>query len=163
MIILYVHAYLHVHACVLCTCTYIQTVLYINFMSSSLTPVVHVYMYMYMLWSTNSNFVFRISYRPILGICFIIINYCVQMTLVYFFPALSLSLSSLSSQYFMRHSSSVSLKVVLQDAHRMFEATPTDIHPKGLLEGFVPLTKETYPVFNKYPTFVVDYHVCTVL
>lgn len=28
-----------------------------------------------------------------------------------------------------------------------------------MLEQFVPLTKGTYPVFNRYPQFIVDYQV----
>jgi len=28
-----------------------------------------------------------------------------------------------------------------------------------MLESFVPLTKGTYPVFNRYPKFIVDYQV----
>ncbi len=62
-------------------------------------------------------------------------------------------------QYFVHHPSSVNLTIVLQDAYRMQEATPTDIHPKEVLGEFIPLTKGTYPVFNKYPEFIVDYQV----
>ena len=41
----------------------------------------------------------------------------------------------------------------------MHETTPTELHPEHLLEPFVPLTKGTYPLFNKYPKFIVDYQV----
>lgn len=39
------------------------------------------------------------------------------------------------------------------------ESTPDDVHPQNILEDYVPLTKGNYPVFNKYPTFIVDYQV----
>ena len=39
------------------------------------------------------------------------------------------------------------------------EATPHDIHPDKSLEEFSPLTVGQYPVFNKYPKFIVDYQV----
>ncbi|XP_052002824.1 TBC1 domain family member 31-like [Xyrauchen texanus] len=35
--------------------------------------------------------------------------------------------------------------------------TLTDIHPSSTLSDFEPLTQEQYPVFNKYPTFIVEY------
>lgn len=41
----------------------------------------------------------------------------------------------------------------------MHETTPTELHPEHLVEPFVPLTKGTYPIFNKYPKFIVDYQV----
>lgn len=41
----------------------------------------------------------------------------------------------------------------------MMAATPDDIHPKLLLDEFTPLTQGQYPVFNKYPKFIVDYQV----
>ena len=39
------------------------------------------------------------------------------------------------------------------------ETTDDEIHPRRLLEDFIPLTKGQYPVFNKYPKFIVDYQV----
>lgn len=59
----------------------------------------------------------------------------------------------------MRHQSTVNLKVVLQDAYRMQEATPPAIHPHKTLGDFVPLTSGTYPIFNKYPKYIVNYQV----
>ena len=48
--------------------------------------------------------------------------------------------------------------VVIREAYRMQETTPPEIHPEKLLGSLVPLTRGTYPVFNKYPKFIVDYH-----
>ena len=39
------------------------------------------------------------------------------------------------------------------------DATPESVHPRKLLTEFSPLTKGQYPVFNKYPKFIVDYQV----
>lgn len=47
----------------------------------------------------------------------------------------------------------------MKEAYRLIEATPEDIHPRGSLEDFKPLTVGQYPVFNKYPKFIVDYQV----
>ena len=49
--------------------------------------------------------------------------------------------------------------MVIKDAYRLYESTPDDIHPKHMLEEFAPLTKGQYPIFDKYPKFVVDYLV----
>ena len=47
--------------------------------------------------------------------------------------------------------------MVIREAYRMQETMPSDIHPEKLLGLLVPLTRGTYPVFNHYPKFVVDY------
>ena len=49
--------------------------------------------------------------------------------------------------------------VVINEAYRMQETTPSDIHPEKLLGSLVPLMKGTYPVFSRYPKFIVDYQV----
>lgn len=49
------------------------------------------------------------------------------------------------------------INVVIKEAYHLMEATPLDIHPQRMLDDFTPLTKGQYPVFNKYPTFIVDY------
>lgn len=48
---------------------------------------------------------------------------------------------------------------VIKEAYVMWETTPSKLHPRRQLEGFSPLTTDTYPVFSKYPSFVVDYQV----
>lgn len=62
-------------------------------------------------------------------------------------------------KYFFHHRNAVDLKQVLKDAYRIMDATPESIHPRKLLEEYKPLTKGQYPVFNKYPKFIVDYQV----
>ena len=63
------------------------------------------------------------------------------------------------TQYFFHHRSSLDIGAVIQEAYRLQQTTPPDIHPKRMLEPFAPLTRGTYPIFNKYPKFIVDYQV----
>ena len=48
---------------------------------------------------------------------------------------------------------------MIQEAYHLQKTTPTELHPERMLGPFEPLTKGTYPVFNKYPKFIVDYQV----
>ncbi|XP_074743410.1 TBC1 domain family member 31 isoform X2 [Strix uralensis] len=60
-------------------------------------------------------------------------------------------------EYFFHHRNNLDINVVIKEAYHLMEATPLDIHPQRMLDDFIPLTKGQYPVFNKYPTFIVDY------
>ncbi|XP_033626137.1 TBC1 domain family member 31-like [Asterias rubens] len=60
-------------------------------------------------------------------------------------------------KYFFHHRNAVHVGNVISEAYRLWEVTPDDIHPKRMLEEFKPLTKGQYPIFNKYPKFIVDY------
>ncbi|XP_071092006.1 TBC1 domain family member 31-like [Haliotis cracherodii] len=62
-------------------------------------------------------------------------------------------------KYFFHHRNAVDVKQVLKEAHRLMASTPADIHPRKSLEEFKPLTRGQYPVFNKFPKFIVDYQV----
>ncbi|WAR11356.1 TBC31-like protein [Mya arenaria] len=62
-------------------------------------------------------------------------------------------------RYFFHHRNAVDLKHVLREAYRIMDATPDNIHPRNTLDNFQPLTRGQYPVFNKYPKFIVDYQV----
>ncbi|NXF02482.1 TBC31 protein, partial [Smithornis capensis] len=64
-------------------------------------------------------------------------------------------------EYFFHHRNNLDINVVIKEAYRLMEATPLDIHPQRVLEDFTPLTKGQYPIFNKYPKFVVDYQAQT--
>ncbi|NWY92006.1 TBC31 protein, partial [Loxia curvirostra] len=60
-------------------------------------------------------------------------------------------------EYFFHHRNNVDINVVIKEAYHLMEATPLDIHPQHMLDDFTPLTKGQYPVFNKYPMFVMNY------
>ncbi|XP_038069604.1 TBC1 domain family member 31-like [Patiria miniata] len=60
-------------------------------------------------------------------------------------------------KYFVHHRNAVHIGTVISEAYRLWDGTPDDIHPKRMLDDFKPLTKGQYPIFNKYPKFIVDY------
>ncbi|XP_030074539.1 TBC1 domain family member 31 isoform X2 [Microcaecilia unicolor] len=60
-------------------------------------------------------------------------------------------------EYFFHHRNTLDVNTIIKEAYHLMEATPADIHPKHLLEDFIPLTKGQYPIFNKYPKFIVDF------
>ncbi|XP_054841001.1 TBC1 domain family member 31 [Eublepharis macularius] len=60
-------------------------------------------------------------------------------------------------EYFFHHRNNLDISAVMKEAYHLMECTPADIHPQRLLDDFVPLTKGQYPIFNKYPKFIVDY------
>ncbi|POI32069.1 hypothetical protein CIB84_004179, partial [Bambusicola thoracicus] len=64
---------------------------------------------------------------------------------------------SVTSQYFFHHRNNLDVNTVIKRAYHLMETTPPDIHPQRVLDDFMPLTKGQYPVFNKYPKFIVDY------
>jgi len=53
----------------------------------------------------------------------------------------------------------VSIGRLVKEAYHIAESTPSDIHPQNTLQDFAPLTRGQYPIFNKYPKFIVDYQV----
>nr|KAG5713085.1 hypothetical protein BaRGS_021879 [Batillaria attramentaria] len=64
-----------------------------------------------------------------------------------------------TSQYFFHHRNAVDVRQVVKEAYRLSEATPDELHPNNKLMPFSPLTHGQYPVFNKYPKFIVDYQL----
>uniref|UniRef100_A0A8C6YCC7 TBC1 domain family member 31 n=1 Tax=Naja naja TaxID=35670 RepID=A0A8C6YCC7_NAJNA len=60
-------------------------------------------------------------------------------------------------EYFFHHRNHLDVSVVIREAYHLMECTPDNIHPIRMLEDFAPLTKGQYPIFNKYPKFIVDY------
>ncbi|XP_035828505.1 TBC1 domain family member 31 isoform X2 [Aplysia californica] len=62
-------------------------------------------------------------------------------------------------KFFFHHRNAMNVRQVLKETYRLMESTPDDLHPKNKLDEFIPLTRGNYPVFNKYPKFIVDYQV----
>ncbi|KAM4704644.1 TBC1 domain family member 31 [Rhinophrynus dorsalis] len=60
-------------------------------------------------------------------------------------------------EYFFHHRNNLDINAMLKEAYHLMEATPAEIHPQRLLDDFEPLTKVQYPIFNKYPKFIVDF------
>lgn len=62
-------------------------------------------------------------------------------------------------QAYFHQQSSVNINGVIREANCLRQTTPNEIHPEKCLDSFVPLTKGSYPIFNKYPRFIVNYQV----
>uniref|UniRef100_A0A4W5KA77 TBC1 domain family member 31 n=1 Tax=Hucho hucho TaxID=62062 RepID=A0A4W5KA77_9TELE len=60
-------------------------------------------------------------------------------------------------EYFFHHRNNLDVSSVIKETYRLMESTPADIHPRNMLDDFQPLTRGQYPVFNKYPTCIVEY------
>ncbi|XP_028673462.2 TBC1 domain family member 31 [Erpetoichthys calabaricus] len=60
-------------------------------------------------------------------------------------------------EYYFHHHNTLDINSVIKEAYRLMETTPKEIHPSFMLDDFEPLTRGQYPVFNKYPAFIVDY------
>ena len=66
-------------------------------------------------------------------------------------------------QYYYHHRNAMSISQLLVEAYRLSETTPDDIHPRNVLEDFAQLPKGQYPIFNKYPKFIVDFQVIVII
>ncbi|KAM5158182.1 TBC1 domain family member 31-like [Mantella aurantiaca] len=60
-------------------------------------------------------------------------------------------------KYFFHHRNNLDINLMIKESYHLMDATPAEIHPQRLLSEFVPLTNGQYPIFNKYPKFIVDY------
>ncbi|RXM31286.1 hypothetical protein EOD39_7172 [Acipenser ruthenus] len=60
-------------------------------------------------------------------------------------------------EYFFHHRNNLDINAMIKETYRLMDSTPTDLHPQRMLSDFEPLTRGQYPVFNKYPTFIVEY------
>eukprot|EP00794_Sanderia_malayensis_P018697 gene18697-20585_t len=60
-------------------------------------------------------------------------------------------------KFFFHHRNAIDVNALIKETYRLYESTPDDIHPKRMISEFIPLTRGQYPIFDKYPKFVVDY------
>ncbi|KAJ9580105.1 hypothetical protein L9F63_004247, partial [Diploptera punctata] len=60
-------------------------------------------------------------------------------------------------EYFFHNQNPVDMKRLLSKTYTLCEKTSTEVHPRQYLVTFKPLEEGSYPVFNKYPKFIVDY------
>ncbi|KAM8847022.1 TBC1 domain family member 31 isoform 1-T1 [Synchiropus picturatus] len=60
-------------------------------------------------------------------------------------------------EYFFHHRNNLDVGAMIKEAHRLMSNTPSDIHPKMMLNDFTPLAHGQYPIFNQYPEFIVEY------
>ncbi|GAB1597767.1 TBC1 domain family member 31 [Argonauta hians] len=60
-------------------------------------------------------------------------------------------------KFFFSQQNAVNIGNVIKQTYNLISSTPDEVNPLKLLNDFVPLTRGQYPVFNKYPKFIVDY------
>jgi len=61
-------------------------------------------------------------------------------------------------KYFYHHRNALDVGAVIAEAYRISMTTPKSIDPIKILDDFRPIAVgETYPIYNKYPNFIVDY------
>lgn len=66
--------------------------------------------------------------------------------------------SSDDLKYFFHNRNSVDLNAIIRETYHLMECTPENDETQSVMECFNPLPKGmAYPVFNKYPEFIVDY------
>ncbi|KAJ8394642.1 hypothetical protein AAFF_G00044450 [Aldrovandia affinis] len=60
-------------------------------------------------------------------------------------------------EYFFHHRNHLDVSTVIKETYRLMDTTPAELHPCSMLKDFEPLTRGQYPIFNKYPTFIVEH------
>ncbi|KAI1894211.1 hypothetical protein AGOR_G00113490 [Albula goreensis] len=60
-------------------------------------------------------------------------------------------------EYFFHQRNHLDVTAVIREAYRLMDTTPEELHPRSMLKDFQPLTRGQYPVFNKYPAFIVEH------
>ncbi|KAM6968049.1 TBC1 domain family member 31 [Aplochiton taeniatus] len=60
-------------------------------------------------------------------------------------------------EYFFHHRNNLDMAALITETYRLMSHTPAALHPRSVLADFQPLTRGQYPVFNHYPSYVVEY------
>ncbi|KAI8905481.1 WD40-repeat-containing domain protein [Gorgonomyces haynaldii] len=60
-------------------------------------------------------------------------------------------------EYFFQRRNPTNVNQVILLAYKLSDATPSSLSPSSFVSGFMPLLHGDYPVFNKYPEFIVNY------
>ncbi|KAJ3099085.1 TBC1 domain member 31, partial [Phlyctochytrium bullatum] len=60
-------------------------------------------------------------------------------------------------QYFFSHRNPISVDKVLMETYKIHDRTPDNISPSSFLKPFEPILLGQYPIFNKFPEFIVNY------
>ena len=58
---------------------------------------------------------------------------------------------------FLKQKTTISATKIMKEAYRFKNSTPSKLCPVKNLPHFTPLSSPVYPVFDKYPIFIVDY------
>ncbi|XP_023714197.1 TBC1 domain family member 31 isoform X2 [Cryptotermes secundus] len=60
-------------------------------------------------------------------------------------------------EYFFHNQNPVDMKRFISKTYMLCNKTRKEVHPRQYLSAFKPLEKNSYPVFNQYPKFIIDY------
>ncbi|XP_021932059.1 TBC1 domain family member 31 isoform X2 [Zootermopsis nevadensis] len=60
-------------------------------------------------------------------------------------------------EYFFHNQNPVDMKQFISKTYMLCNKTRKEVHPRQYLTAFKPLEKGSYPVFNQYPKFIIDY------
>ncbi|KAJ3108872.1 TBC1 domain member 31 [Phlyctochytrium planicorne] len=60
-------------------------------------------------------------------------------------------------RYFFHRRNPVSVDAILLEAYRLHDITPQKISPTSFFKSFEPVLVGQYPIFNKFPEFIVNY------
>jgi len=60
-------------------------------------------------------------------------------------------------QYFFHNQNPIDMKKFISTTYMLCSKTSKEVHPRQYLTAFRPLEKGSYPIFNQYPKFVIDY------
>lgn len=60
-------------------------------------------------------------------------------------------------EYFFQRRNAVSVTHVILHAYRLSESTPSSLSAASFVSSFTPCNRGEYPVFNKFPDFIVNY------
>lgn len=63
------------------------------------------------------------------------------------------------AMFFYRHRNPITVQQLIREAEKLIQCTPNDINPIRILPKFEPLSKTSYPIFNKRPKFISDYQL----
>ncbi|KAJ3087551.1 TBC1 domain member 31 [Quaeritorhiza haematococci] len=60
-------------------------------------------------------------------------------------------------KFFLRRENPINIRRIIKSAYQIARNTPSKLSPGSILCPFQPLLEGAYPVFNQYPSFVVNY------
>ncbi|KAJ3121971.1 TBC1 domain member 31 [Nowakowskiella sp. JEL0407] len=85
-----------------------------------------------------------------------IVNFVVAYQ-IYFRKVLLNSKKVEDIKSFYMHSNALQLEEIFQIATKLNSTTPPKLHPATFYQPFQPIISGNYPIFNKFPVYIVDY------
>lgn len=60
-------------------------------------------------------------------------------------------------EHFFHYQNAIDMKRFISKTYSLCRKTTDEIHPRQYLLPFTPLPKDSYPIYNQYPKFILDY------